>query len=108
MKQIRWLVPGLVMGMDDTRTHREPARYLHQVKDLASRYVLDPRTGDFPAGADVVENLRRLVFRHRAPLFLKRDNGSNLNHQDVNDVMEEFSIIPLNSPPHYPQYNGSV
>ena len=38
----------------------------------------------------------------------KRDNGSNLNQQAVEEVLARYQVIPLNSPPHYPPYNGGM
>ena len=40
--------------------------------------------------------------------MLKRDNGSNLNHQAVDEVLSRYLVIPLNSPPHDPPYNGGM
>jgi len=39
---------------------------------------------------------------------LKRDNGSNLNQQAVDAVLARYLVMPLNSPPHYPPYNGGM
>ena len=50
----------------------------------------------------------RLKTAARPPLVLKRDNGSNLNHQAVDEVLARYLVIPLNSPPHYPPYNGGM
>ena len=52
--------------------------------------------------------LEQLFLRHGPPLVLKRDNGSNLNHQAVDEVLTRYLVIPLNSPPHYPPYNGGM
>jgi hypothetical protein len=41
-------------------------------------------------------------------LFIKRDNGSNLNSCAVNEILENWYVIPLNSPVRCPQYNGAV
>jgi hypothetical protein len=46
--------------------------------------------------------------RFGAPLFVKRDNGSNLNHTAVNDVLIEYFVMPVNSPVQYPPYNGAI
>ena len=53
-------------------------------------------------------HLEELFLQHGAPLFLKRDNGGNLNHPAVNRLLERFGVIPLNSPKHYPPYNGAI
>ena len=47
-------------------------------------------------------------FRFGPPLFLKRDNGGNLNHRAVNEVLSEFFVLPLNSPTYYAPYNGAI
>jgi hypothetical protein len=39
---------------------------------------------------------------------LKRDNGSNLHHQAVSEVLTRYRAIPLSSPPHYLPYNGGM
>ena len=41
-------------------------------------------------------------------MFLKRDLGSPLNCQAVDEVLERYAVLPLNSPPGYPRYNGSM
>jgi hypothetical protein len=46
--------------------------------------------------------------QHGPPLVLKRDNGSNLNQQAVDAVLARYLVMPLNSPPHYPPYNGGM
>ena len=109
---IAWHVPRLVWAMDDTlyRPDRQyPAARMHNVQDLGSRFKFGPLVGLKPAtGPDVAAHLAELVDRYGPPLFLKRDNGGNLNHREVDDLLEDMIIIPLNSPCHYPQYNGSM
>jgi len=41
-------------------------------------------------------------------MFLKRDMGSPLNCVAVDEVLERHRVLPLNSPPGYPRYNGSM
>lgn len=41
-------------------------------------------------------------------MFLKRDLGSPLNCHAVDAVLERHRVLPLNSPPGYPRYNGSM
>jgi hypothetical protein len=76
--------------------------------DLASRYKFTPWVGDRVWGETVAVRLEQLFLRHGPPLVLKRDNGSNLNHQAVDEVLARYLVIPLNSPPHYPPYNGGM
>jgi hypothetical protein len=53
-------------------------------------------------------DLAELFNRYGPPLFLKRDTGGNLNHHEVDKLLQSAMVIPLNSPCYYPQYNGSM
>ena len=110
LRRITWHVPGLVWSLDDTQLVRLASHqlHLHQVQDLASRYKFTPLVGDRALGETVAGRLEQLFLRHGPPLVLKRDNGSNLNHQAVDEVLTRYLVIPLNSPPHYPPYNGGM
>jgi hypothetical protein len=110
-RQIDWLVPGVIWSMDDAAVPLADAghMHLHVVHDLGSRFTLrvlgDGALADGPA---IVRNLADLFRRYGAPLFFKRDNGSNLNHTAVTGLLGERGVIPLNSPSHYPPYNGGM
>jgi hypothetical protein len=107
MGRIEWRVPGAVWSLDDTGSRRRG--FVHQVQDLASRYKFPPPAGDaMPHGEEVAENLERLFERHGAPLVVKRDNGGNLNHGAVDALLDRYLVIPLNSPPYWPGYNGGI
>ncbi len=45
-------------------------------------------------GDEVAAHLNALFEDHGPPLFLKRDNGGNLNHTLVEDLLEAFLVIP--------------
>lgn len=111
-RRIEWRVPGLVWSMDDAKNHwlePQPYGHVHLLQDLGSRYKLKVLGDEVMAcGERVAENLDHLFGHHGAPLFLKRDNGSNLNHHAVDGLLDEYGVIPLNSPPHYPPYNGGI
>jgi transposase len=110
--RIHWLMPRLVWAMDDTeyRPDRQyPKAYLHNVQDLGSRYKFGALVGlQLASGNEVVAHLAELFNRYGPPLFIKRDNGGNLNHHEVDELLSAAMVIPLNSPRHYPQYNGSM
>lgn len=112
-RRIQWLVPGAVWSVDPTELvlvragHRQKLSVL-PVLDLASRYKLPPLIGERLTGAVVAHRLDELFRQWGAPVVLKRDNGSNLNSAEVNEVLSRWFVIPLNSPPHYPPYNGGV
>jgi hypothetical protein len=110
--RISWAFPNLVWGMDDLqiefRDEEGGKLYGNRMQDLASRYKFPPLTGDFPCGAEVAGYLDARFTQFGAPLFLKRDNRKNLNHPEVNGLLSEYLVIPLNSPPYYAQYNGGI
>jgi transposase InsO family protein len=112
-RRIHWHLPGAVWSVDPTELalvrdgHRQKLAIL-PVLDLASRYKLPPLVGARLAGEQVADQLDKLFRRYGAPLVLKRDNGSNLNSAAVNEVLGRWLVIPLNSPPHYPPYNGGI
>jgi transposase InsO family protein len=107
MTRITWLCPNVAWSMDDTERYGKE-RCLHTIQDLASRYKFPPLAGPLPHGSQVARHLERLFAQYGTPLFLKRDNGSNLNHAAVNDLLEDRLVIPLNSPAYYAPYNGAI
>ena len=110
LRHIAWKISGLVWSLDDAELARfaHHRLYLHQVQDLASRYKFTPWVGERVLGETVAVHLEQLFLQHGPPLVLKRDNGSNLNQQAVDEVLARYLVLPLNSPPHYPPYNGGM
>ena len=90
----------------------DPAEHRGQtwnlVSDLASRFRFAVRLNLHLPAEQVAAELKALFQRHGAPLFLKRDNGSNLVNAAVDAVLAEFGVIALNSPRYYPRYNGAI
>jgi transposase InsO family protein len=110
-RHIDWLVPGSVWSMDDAekRWLRESLGHLNLVLDLGSRYNLKALGDEVLAhGPVIAANLDALFRKYGPPLLMKMDGGSNFKHREVHGTFEEFGVIPLLSPPHYPPYNGSV
>ncbi len=110
LRQIDWLVPGVVWAMDVTEYDLEMAGkiHLHNTQDLGSRYKFPPLSGECPVGEEIAGYLSEKFCRFGPPLFLKRDNGGNLNHGAVNGILSEFFVLPLNSPEYYAPYNGAI
>ena len=110
--ELIWKAPGMIWAMDDTEYRPDPAQpklYLHDIQDMASRYKLEPQvTRHLLKRTQVAENLHRLMEVHGPPLFLKMDNGGNLNNPHVEQVLKDRWVLPLNSPCHYPQFNGGI
>jgi hypothetical protein len=110
LRRIDWLVPGVVWATDVTEDDLGMAgkMYLQNTQDLGSRYKFPPLSGECPVGEEVAGYLSEKFCRFGPPLFLKRDNGGNLNHRAVNEVLSEFFVLPLNSPAYYAPYNGAI
>jgi transposase InsO family protein len=108
MERIRWLVPGTAWSLDTTEYGPEKMK-ITPLRDLASRYQLPtPWVGAHEQGEQIALYLEGMFKREGAPMFLKRDWGSPLNCRQVDAVLERHGVLPLNSPPGYPQYNGSM
>jgi hypothetical protein len=109
LRRIEWLAPGVVWAMDVTEEKLgSETLYLQILQDLGSRYKFPPLSGECPVGEEVAGYLSEKFSRFGPPLFLKRDNGGNLNHGAVNEVLSEFFVLPLNSPTYYAPYNGGI
>jgi hypothetical protein len=109
---VSWLRPNLAWAMDDCEKDErtvDGTLHLHNLTDLHSRYRLPPLASHcLPCGEEVAGHLQYLFDRFEPPLFCKRDNGGNLNHLAVNQVLEEALVIPVNSPPYRASYNGGI
>ncbi len=109
LRRIRWNAPNVAWSMDPCEYEQQKTKmYLNQMQDLASRYKFGPMAGGIPCGEEIAGHLAATFKRFGAPLFLKRDNGGNLNHAAVDDVLAEHFVLPVNSPVHYPPYNGAI
>ena len=110
LRRIEWVTPGVVWAMDGTHYDMDLTSkiYLCNLQDLGSRYKFLPLAGGSPIGERMAEHLSENIDRYGAPLVLKRDNEGILNHDDVNEVLREFFILPLNSPSDYAPYNGAI
>ena len=112
LRRIRWNVPNVAWSMDPCEYGQGAGSsnkvYLNQMQDLASRYKFPPMAGSIPCGEEISGYLASTFDRFGAPLFLKRDNGGNLNHTAVNGVLADYFVLPVNSPVYYPPYNGAI
>ena len=110
LRRIEWLMPGVVWAMDVTEYDLGVAGkiHLHNTQDLGSRYKFPPLAGECLVGEEIAGYLSEKFFRFGPPLFLKRDNGGNMNHGAVNGILSEFFVLPLNSPEYYAPYNGAI
>ena len=110
-RRVECLEPGMVWSMDDADVNplETGHGHMHVVHDLGSRNTLRALgSQDLADGWTVAASLADLFEKHGAPLVLKMDNGSNLNHREVCRILDEYGVIPLVSPAYYPPYNGAI
>lgn len=103
--RIEWSRPAAVWAMDPGQLG---PRHWNLVGDLASRFRFELVTATMLPAHTIANQLAALFARHGAPLVLKRDNGSNLAGGEVDELLDAYGVIALNSPPHYPAYNGAI
>lgn len=109
VRRLEWRRPGLVWATDTVELDVGDSRHhVQTVRDLASRYTITPHTGHVPTDVEVAAMLDAEFRHHGPPLFLKRDNGANLNGPAVTAMLAGWRVLPLNSPVAYPRFNGGV
>jgi hypothetical protein len=108
MKRIQWLKPGTAWSLDTTEYGPDKTK-ITPLRDLASKYqVPTPLVAPQENGEQIAVYLDRMFRKEGPPMFLKRDLGSPLNCQALDQVLERHWVLPLNSPPAWPKYNGSM
>ena len=104
--------PDVVWALDGTELKAEftdEKLHVQNLQDLCSIYKFTPlATGHMPCGEEIAGHWDYQFSHHGPPLFIKRDNGGNLNHAVVNELLEDVMVIPINSPVKTAPYNGAV
>jgi hypothetical protein len=110
--RVIWHRPDLVWALDGFEyvlSSTVASMHVQNLQDLCSRYKFPPlATRTLPYGEEVTGYLDRHFTRYGPLLFVKRDNGGNLNHVSVNQLLEEPMVVPINSPVNDAHYNGAV
>jgi transposase InsO family protein len=98
-----------VMWSEDGAGFREKGKKkeLLILQDEHARFKVNHRLVSGPAdGDDVIAYLREAFNRYGPPLVLKHDGGKIFHTKAMKKLLEEYHVIDLTSPRHYPQYNG--
>jgi transposase InsO family protein len=107
---LHWQQPGTVWAMDFAYAPTAIDGlypYALAVRDLASgQQLLWEPFADMTAQA-LIGALTRLFTMHGAPLVLKSDNGSAFRAAETKQLLRQWQVSPLFSPPGLPAYNGS-
>ena len=108
---LHWQQPGAVWAIDYARPPlplEEGYSDLLAVRDLASgMQLLWLPVTEAPAAATAAA-LLSLFTVYGAPLVLKLDNGSPFVASTTGELLAQWGVIPLYSPPGCPQYNGAI
>ena len=99
--RVIWHRADLVWALDGCEYAVLPTAvtmHVANVQDLFSQYKFPPLAiGSLPCGEEVAGHLDRHFTRYGPPLFIKRDNGGNLNHICVNQlitIVEPGKVLP--------------
>ena len=108
---LRWPVPGRVWAIDFTEAPQPIDGlypYLLAVRDLASGAQLLWQPVTDLGAATACAALTSLFAVAGAPLVLKMDNGSAFLAEHTRELLEQFGVMSLFSPPYTPRYNGAI
>ena len=103
------VVASGVMWSEDGAGFRDRGRKreLLVLQDECARFKVNHRLVEGPAkGEDVAAYLQVAFEAEGPPLVLKHDGDGIFKEETVRALLEEYRVIPLTSPPYYPQYNG--
>ena len=97
--------------MDFTKTQHPidgRTQIIFTVRDLASHYHLCWLPVADERAETVTPILHRLFQEHGPPLVLKSDNGSAFIAEDALELLNDWRVLALFSPPRLPKYNGAL
>lgn len=108
---LHWQQPGTVWAIDYAQPPlplEEGYTDLLAVRDLASGLQLLWLPVAEATAATTTAALLSLFLLYGAPLVLKLDNGSPFVAQAMQELLAQWQVVPLYSPPGRPQYNGAI
>ncbi len=111
LRILHWQVPGAVWAADFAEAPNPIDGiypYLLAVRDLASGQQLLWLPVEHPDCQTVVDAMSSLIDTFGAPLVLKTDNGSAFGAGRLRELLHQFMVLLLFSPPYWPRYNGSI
>ena len=109
IQELEWDRPGAIWAMDFTHPPRLidgafPA--ILNVVDLGSRQQLCWLPVEHEDSATLQDVLGKLFKEHGAPLVIKSDNGPAFRAQATKEMLSDWRVFPLFSPPYLASYNG--
>ena len=107
LARLTWARPGTVWAADFTLLDGRGSACALSVRDLASGKALYLGTVQCSTAEVVVALLAELFEQHGPPLILKMDNGSGFVAELTEQLLKEYGVLALYSPPGTPAYNGA-
>ena len=106
--RLQWTRPGSVWAADHShvRGATKEARIAISCRDLGSHEQLLWEPSRETASV-TVEQLRRSFEKHGPPLVFKADGGPSFRSDEMRQLLDEYGVELLPSPPYCPEYNGS-
>lgn len=111
LRVLHWPEPGRVWAIDFTQA---PSIIdgqfpdLLAIRDLATGLQLLWQPIEAATAEAAAHALESLFAKHGAPLVLKCDNGSPFGSERVQDLLRQWQVETLFSPPYTPRYNGAI
>jgi hypothetical protein len=99
--QVMWSEDGTSFGKGRRKQELLVAQDEHARLKLADRLVEGPATA-----SDVVHYLGQAFDEYGAPLVLKHDGGKVFDAEEVRALLDEWQVVDLTAPRHWPGYNG--
>ena len=109
--RLTWHGAGAVWAMDFTKTKHAidgKTQIIFTVRDLASHYHICWLPVADEKAETIIPILRRLFEQHGPPLVLKSDNGAAFIAEDALELLKQWRVLALFSPPRLPSYNGAI
>ena len=111
LHHLQWQGIGRVWSIDYTELFYpldECFRWCLAIRDLASHCQLLALPADHDSAEIALHGLKMLFVRYNPPLVLKADNGSHFTAGNVQQLLQDYHVTPLHSPPYTPGYNGAI
>jgi putative transposase len=109
--QLDWRRAGTVWAIDHSKACHLVVGvypYLFAVRDLGGKCQLAWHPCRTEQAEEVIPVLDELFQHHAPPLVLKSDNGSAFIAETTIEILHQYAVEHLRSPPRIPSYNGAL
>lgn len=101
--------PHVVRAIDGVHVRtQEGKRIVLPIADGAVPYKTSITVAERYDSDAVVDALRGDFARHGAPLVLRLDRAKQHQTRELNELLDEYGVLVLHGPPHYPRFYGQL